>query len=121
MIDHLGFTVSDYPRAKTFYAAALAPLDYVLVMEFGMAAGFGARGKPDLWFSAGEKTAPPIHIAIRAKDRKTVDAFYAAAIEAGGRDNGPPGIRAHYHPDYYGAFVLDPDGNNLEAVCHEAE
>ena len=128
MIDHLGFSVSDYERAKAFYAKALAPLDYSLIMEVtaeqtghAPAAGFGASGKPDLWFGAEGAMNKPVHIAIAAKDRATVDAFYKAAIAAGGRDNGPPGIRPHYHANYYGAFVLDPDGHNIEAVCHAPE
>jgi catechol 2,3-dioxygenase-like lactoylglutathione lyase family enzyme len=85
------------------------------------AAGFGANGKPDLWFGAEGAMNKPVHIAILAKDRATVDAFYKAAIAAGGRDNGAPGIRPHYHANYYGAFVLDPDGHNIEAVCHAPE
>ncbi|UQD73206.1 VOC family protein [Bradyrhizobium japonicum] len=128
MIDHLGFSVSDYERAKAFYAKALAPLDYSLIMEVtaeqtghAAAAGFGANGKPDLWFGAEGAMNKPVHIAIVAKDRATVDAFYKAAIAAGGRDNGAPGIRPHYHANYYGAFVLDPDGHNIEAVCHAPE
>ena len=128
MIDHLGISVSDYERAKAFYAKALAPLDYSLVMEVtaeqtghAPAAGFGANGKPDLWFGAEGAMNKPVHIAILAKDRATVDAFYEAAMAAGGRDNGPPGIRPHYHANYYGAFVLDPDGHNIEAVCHAPE
>ena len=125
MIDHMGFSVSDYERAKAFYAQALAPLGYSLIMEVpaertghSAAAGFGAGGKPDFWFGAEGAMNKPMHVAILAKDRSTVDAFYKAAIAAGGRDNGAPGIRAHYHPNYYGAFVLDPDGHNIEAVCH---
>jgi catechol 2,3-dioxygenase-like lactoylglutathione lyase family enzyme len=128
MIDHLGFSVSDYERAKAFYAKALAPLDYGLIMEVtaeqtghAAAAGFGANGKPDLWFGAEGAMNKPVHIAILAKDRATVDAFYKAAMAAGGRDNGAPGIRPHYHASYYGAFVLDPDGHNIEAVCHAPE
>ncbi|MGO4510076.1 VOC family protein [Bradyrhizobium sp. 2TAF36] len=128
MIDHLGFSVSDYERAKAFYAKALAPLDYSLIMEVtaeqtghAAAAGFGDNGKPDLWFGAEGAMNKPVHIAILAKDRATVDAFYKAAIAAGGRDNGAPGIRPHYHANYYGAFVLDPDGHNIEAVCHAPE
>ena len=78
-------------------------------------------GKPDFWISGGGALNKPVHVAIHARDRATVDAFYRAAIAAGGRDNGPPGIRAHYHPNYYGAFVLDPDGHNIEAVCHTPE
>ncbi|MFK4652824.1 catechol 2,3-dioxygenase-like lactoylglutathione lyase family enzyme [Bradyrhizobium japonicum] len=127
MIDHLGFSVSDYERAKAFYAKALAPLDYSLIMEVtaeqtghAAAAGFGANGKPDLWFGAEGAMNKPVHIAILAKDRATVDAFYKAAMAAGGRDNGAPGIRPHYHANYYGAFV-DPDGHNIEAVCHAPE
>ncbi|MDX3968140.1 MAG: VOC family protein [Bradyrhizobium sp.] len=128
MIDHLGISVSDYQRAKAFYTTALAPLGYSLIMEVtaeqtghAAAAGFGAGGKPDLWFGAEGAMNKPVHIAIAAKDRAAVDAFYEAAIAAGGRDNGPPGIRPHYHPNYYGAFVLDPDGHNIEAVCHAPE
>jgi catechol 2,3-dioxygenase-like lactoylglutathione lyase family enzyme len=124
MIDHIGFPVSDYERAKAFYGVALAPLDYVLVLEVRQsdndapAAGFGANGKPDFWIGGEGGLDKPLHVAILAKNRAAVDAFYRAAITAGGRDNGAPGIRAHYHPDYYGAFVLDPDGHNIEAVCH---
>ena len=125
MIDHIGFPVSDYQRSKSFYLKALAPLDYVLVMEVKQdgpdahpAAGFGAGGKPDFWIGGEGGLDKPLHVAILAKDRATVDAFYKEALAAGGRDNGAPGIRAHYHPNYYGAFVLDPDGHNIEAVCH---
>ncbi len=128
MIDHIGFPVSDYERAKAFYAAALAPLGYTLIMEVGAdktdsaapAAGFGANGKPDFWIGGEGGINRPLHVAIVANDRATVDAFYAAALAAGGRDNGSPGLRPHYHPYYYGAFVLDPDGHNIEAVCHTA-
>ena len=124
MIDHVGFSVSDYARAKAFYEWALAPLGYTLVMEVTAqetgqpAAGFGSGGKPDLWIGGEGKLEKPVHVAIVANDRPSVDAFYRAAISAGGKDNGPPGLRAHYHPNYYGAFVLDPDGHNIEAVCH---
>jgi catechol 2,3-dioxygenase-like lactoylglutathione lyase family enzyme len=126
MIDHIGFPVSDYERAKAFYVKALAPLGYSLIMEVKQleqvedtpAAGFGANGKPDFWIGGEGKLNKPLHVAILAKDRATVDAFYKAAIAAGGRDNGAPGIRAHYHANYYGAFVRDPDGHNIEAVCH---
>jgi catechol 2,3-dioxygenase-like lactoylglutathione lyase family enzyme len=128
MIDHIGFPVSDYARSKIFYAKALAPLDYSLVMEVtqqetgnGPAAGFGAMGKPDFWIGGEGGLNKPLHVAILARDRSTVDAFYKAAIAAGGRDNGAPGTRAHYHANYYGAFVLDPDGHNIEAVCHKPE
>ena len=126
MIDHIGFPVSDYERAKAFYARALAPLGYTLVMEVDAgktesaspAAGFGANGKPDFWIGGEGGIDRPLHVAIVAKDRATVDAFYQAALAAGGRDNGSPGLRPHYHAHYYGAFVLDPDGHNIEAVCH---
>lgn len=124
MIDHAGFSVSDYARAKAFYEKALAPLGYALVMEATAqetgqpAAGFGSGGKPDFWIGGEGKLEKSVHIAIVAKDRPTVDAFYQAALAAGGKDNGPPGLRRHYHPNYYGAFVRDPDGHNIEAVCH---
>jgi catechol 2,3-dioxygenase-like lactoylglutathione lyase family enzyme len=124
VLDHVGFPVSDYARSRAFYERALAPLGYVLVMEVrqdehdALAAGFGASGKPDFWIGGEGGLNKPVHIAITAKDRAAVDAFYRAAIAAGGRDNGAPGLRPHYHPNYYGAFVLDPDGHNIEAVCH---
>src|SRR5437868_13839191 len=124
MIDHVGFSVSDYAVAKAFYEKALAPLGYTLVMEVTAfesgqpAAGFGVDGKPDFWIGGEGKLEKPVHIAIAAKDRAAVDAFYHAAMAAGGKDNGAPGIRAHYHANYYGAFVLDPDEHNIEAVCH---
>ena len=126
MIDHIGFAVSDYAQSKAFYAKALAPLGYVLVMEVSAAqpeshapaAGFGAGGKPDFWIGGEGKLEKPLHVALLAKNRAMVDAFHRAAIEAGGKDNGAPGLRPHYHPNYYGAFVLDPDGHNIEAVCH---
>ena len=125
MIDHMGFSVSDYARSKAFYLAALAPLGYVLVMEVQQegggppAAGFGVDSKPDFWIGGEGALNHPMHVAIAAKDRATVDAFYRAAIAAGGKDNGAPGPRPQYHPSYYGAFVLDPDGHNIEAVCHK--
>jgi catechol 2,3-dioxygenase-like lactoylglutathione lyase family enzyme len=126
MIDHIGFPVSDYERAKAFYAAALAPLGYTLIMEVDdmvnpsghPAAGFGASGKPDFWIGGEGGIDKPLHVAIAAESRAAVDAFHRAALDAGGRDNGGPGLRPHYHADYYGAFVLDPDGHNIEAVCH---
>ena len=124
MIDHVGFPVSDFPRAKTFYASALAPLGYVLVKEVQQdandapAAGFGVGGKPDFWIGGEGALDEPVHIAIVAKDRASVDAFHRAALAAGATDNGAPGLRPHYHANYYGAFVRDPDGHNIEAVCH---
>jgi catechol 2,3-dioxygenase-like lactoylglutathione lyase family enzyme len=129
IIDHFGFGVSDYGRAKTFYARALAPLGITLVMEFGpeqtpgkvWACGFGKGGKPDFWIGSDGKTSPPMHVAFTAATRAEVRAFYEAAREAGGLDNGAPGLRPQYHPDYYGAFVLDLDGHNVEVVCHRPE
>jgi len=124
MIDHIGFPVADYARSKAFYLKALAPLGYALVMEVQQdandspAAGFGANGKPDFWIGGEGALNRSVHIAVVARDRPSVDAFYRAALAAGGKDNGAPGLRPHYHPNYYGAFVLDPDGHNVEAVCH---
>jgi catechol 2,3-dioxygenase-like lactoylglutathione lyase family enzyme len=126
MLDHVGFSVSDYERSKAFYALALAPLGYTLIMEVGAdrteaghpAAGFGAGGKPDFWIGGEGGINHPLHVAIAAKDGASVDAFHRAALAAGGKDNGAPGLRPHYHSNYYGAFVLDPDGHNIEAVCH---
>lgn len=125
ILDHIGFGVSDYDGARAFYAAALAPLGIELAMEFSPeqtggkgAAGFGRNGKPEFWISGGGATAPMVHVAFRAKSRDEVEAFHKAALAAGGRDNGAPGLRPHYHPNYYGAFVLDGDGHNIEAVFH---
>jgi len=120
MLDHIGLGVSDLARAKAFYVAALAPLSISVIFEppEGDAAGFGADGKPFFWIGAGGPVGAPAHVAFSAGNRALVDSFYAAAMAAGGRDNGAPGIREHYHPNYYGAFVLDPDGHNIEAVCH---
>jgi len=117
-IDHMGLSVSDYGRSKAFYLAALKPLNIGMVMEFGDAAGLGPAGKPFLWIMGGGKATPPLHVAFRAQNRQQVDEFHAAATAAGGTDNGPPGLRPHYHANYYAAFVRDPDGNNIEAVCH---
>lgn len=121
MLDHVGFAVSEYDRSKAFYEKALAPLGLRLIMEpAGEAAGFGTAGKPWFWVEArGKPVRGRLHIALGADSRAQVDAFHAAAVAAGGTDNGPPGVRAIYHPNYYGAYVLDPDGNNIEAVCHE--
>ncbi len=128
MIDHTGVIVSNIQKSKAFYEKALTPISYSLLMELPASvtghadvAGFGEAGKPDFWISSGTPNKPPIHVAFRVTSRVQVDAFYRAAIAAGGTDNGPPGLRPHYHPNYYGAFVLDPDGHNIEAVCHEAE
>ncbi len=120
MIDHVAVNVSDYERSRAFYLAALAPAGYELVMEFGKAGGFGPPGKPVLWLREAEPVGS-MHVAVHARDHETVDAFHAAALAAGGTDNGAPGLRPHYHPTYYAAFVHDPDGNNLEVVDHGTE
>jgi catechol 2,3-dioxygenase-like lactoylglutathione lyase family enzyme len=121
MLDHITLAVKDYPKAKAFFAAALAPLGYEIIMEFGPFCGLGAKKKPDLWLAGedAEHRVVPMHLAFQADDRKAVDAFHAAALAAGARDNGKPGLRPDYHPTYYGAFVLDADGHNVEAVCHK--
>jgi catechol 2,3-dioxygenase-like lactoylglutathione lyase family enzyme len=123
MLDHIGLNVSDYERSRDFYERALAPLGFSLLMEpVPRTGGFGLDGKPWFWISAErEPTTENVHVAFRASDRATVEAFHEAALSAGGTDHGPPGIRELYHPTYYGAYVLDPDGNNIEAVCHRPE
>lgn len=128
MIDHTGIAVSDLERSRAFYLAALRPLSIGLILEVtpeesggGAYAGFGSEGKAFFWIGGGERPSGPLHIALTARSRAEVDAFHKAALAAGGEDNGAPGLRPHYHPDYYGAFVLDPDGNNIEAVCHKPE
>lgn len=126
MIDHTSVNVRDFGRSKAFYAKALAPIGYALIMEVPAdinpggvdAAGFGQDGKPDFWIGAGDPGSPGAHVAFQVASRSMVDAFYAAAIAAGGKDNGPPGPRPQYHASYYAAFVRDPDGHNIEAVCH---
>ena len=126
MLDHVGFAVSDAGRARAFYEQALAPLGIGLIMTVkpeqtesgGTAHGFGSDGKPYFWVGDNERVGEGTHVAFAVDTRDRVDAFYAAALAAGGTDNGGPGLRPHYHPDYYAAFVLDPDGNNIEAVCH---
>jgi catechol 2,3-dioxygenase-like lactoylglutathione lyase family enzyme len=125
MIDHTGLSVKDPERSRQFYQRALEPLGYRIVMEVpkqftagAVVLGFGIPPKPDFWIHEGTPNQPRIHVAFRAHDRAQVDAFHAAAIAAGGTDNGSPGPRPHYHEHYYGAFVLDPDGHNIEAVCH---
>jgi catechol 2,3-dioxygenase-like lactoylglutathione lyase family enzyme len=126
MIDHTGFAVSDLRRSKAFYAAALQPLGIGLLMEVtaeqtgaGAHAGFGAANKPFFWIGDHGSPCSGVHIAFIAESRAQVDQFYRAALRAGGKDNGEPGVRPHYHENYYGAFVFDPDGNNIEAVCHK--
>ena len=127
MIDHSGISVSDIDAAIAYYDVALAPLGISLLYEVPKeftggerVVGYG-RERPQFWLNGGGKQIPPIHFAFSAENRAQVGAFYEAAMAAGGADNGAPGIRAHYHPDYYGAFVRDLDGNNIEAVCHTPE
>jgi len=124
MIDHSGISVRNFERSKAFYEKALAPLNASLLMIVPLehtggvkVGGFGVD-RPTFWLSEGGAQSPPVHFAFTAKSRDEVDRFYHAAIASGGADNGKPGLRPHYHQDYYGAFVLDPDGNNIEAVCH---
>ena len=125
MIDHIGVAVADMDRAKAFYLSALAPIGVGVLMEVsaeetgaGAHAGFGANDKAFFWIGTGAKPKGGTHVAFAVETRAEVDAFHRAAIAAGGRDNGAPGLRPEYHPHYYGAFVFDPDGNNIEAVCH---
>jgi catechol 2,3-dioxygenase-like lactoylglutathione lyase family enzyme len=117
VIDHLTLRVHDLAASKAFYATTLEPLGYAVVMDFPDAVGLGVRGKPDFWL-AEDKAAAPQHVAFAAPSRAAVDAFHAAGVGAGGRDNGAPGLRLHYHPNYYGAFVDDPSGHHVEAVIH---
>ena len=125
LIDHIGLAVSDSKASKAFYLACLKPLNIELVVELDGDdkgwMGFGRGDSAEFWFGPDDKAQYPMHIAFRAENRAQVDAFYQAALAAGGRDNGASGLRAIYHPDYYGAFVLDPDGHNIEAVCHHPE
>jgi catechol 2,3-dioxygenase-like lactoylglutathione lyase family enzyme len=118
VFDHIGLGVSDYDASKRFFLEALAPLGVKIVMEGEHGLGLGAQGKPSLWLFASTVKPVPLHLAFTAESRAQVDAFHAAALAAGGQDNGAPGLRPHYHPNYYGAFVLGPDGHNVEAVCH---
>jgi catechol 2,3-dioxygenase-like lactoylglutathione lyase family enzyme len=127
MLDHVGFAVSDLEKSRGFYEAALAPLGISILMTVtpemtesgGTAIGFGKDGKPFFWIGDNERVGQGTHIAFAVDDRSLVDAFHRAALAAGGTDHGAPGLRPHYHPDYYAAFVLDPDGQNIEAVCHK--
>ena len=129
MLDHIGVAISDIERSRAFYEAALRPLGIAKIFEYGpdktesggTAIGFGKDGMPFFWIGDNERVGEGTHVAFTAPDRATVDAFYAAAIAAGGRDNGAPGLRPKYHPNYYGAFVFDPDGINVEAVSHKPE
>lgn len=124
ILDHVGLAVSDFERSKAFYVAVLKTLDVDLLADFTFGrdhhAGFG-KGRPTFWIGDGKPSRGEMHVAFTATSRAQVSAFHSVGISMGGRDNGPPGIRAHYHPNYFGAFVLDPDGHNIEAVCHEPE
>jgi catechol 2,3-dioxygenase-like lactoylglutathione lyase family enzyme len=119
MIDHVSVRVRDLARLVDFYRAALAPIGYGVMMEYPGATGMGAE-MPDLWLMQTDKELNPTHVALGSKTREAIDAFHAAALAAGGTDNGPPGLRLDYHPTYYAAFVRDPEGNNIEVVCHAA-
>ncbi|MCP4898336.1 MAG: VOC family protein [bacterium] len=131
MIDHVAIVVTDYEKSRAFYEKVLAPFGVGLQEEIDeVVAGFGTEESPFLWISASKPEhwtpsqqpgSAPTHIAFSAASRSVVDAFFAEGLRAGGKDNGAPGLRPHYHPNYYGAFILDPDGNNLEAVCHQKE
>ena len=129
MLDHVGFAVADAERSKAFYEQALAPLGISLIMSVtpeqteagGTAHGFGSDGKPYFWIGDNERVGEGTHVAFAVDSRAKVHAFHEAALAAGGRDNGGPGLRPHYHPNYYAAFVFDPDGANIEAVCHRPE
>jgi catechol 2,3-dioxygenase-like lactoylglutathione lyase family enzyme len=125
MLDHIGFAVRDFERSLAFYKVVLEPLGYELIKEVprevtgeNAHAGFGREGRPQFWIGTGTGLGGRLHVAFAARSRAEVDAFHAAAIRAGASDNGAPGLRPRYHPNYYGAFVLDPDGHNVEAVCH---
>lgn len=127
MIDHTGVNCRDIHKSKVFYARALAPLGYEVIAEFTKeqtgdrhVVGLGTQGKADFWLGEGEPQRPHVHIAFRASSHQAVEAFYKAALAAGGRDNGKPGPRPHYHAGYFGAFVTDLDGHNIEAVCHDS-
>src|SRR6266542_2217644 len=120
MIDHVTLNVRDLGSCKAFYTEALRPLGYELTMEYPGGCGWGAQGTSDFFLAERGEPSAPVHVALRSPDQQAVDAFHEAAVAAGGRDNGPPGLRRVYHEHYYGAYVLDPEGNNIEAVTHEA-
>lgn len=120
MFDHVGFGVTNLAESKAFYLSSLAPLGVSVAMEGPHGVGLGRNGKPSMWLYETKDVPAPLHIAIAADSRAEVDAFYKAALAAGGKDNGAPGLRPHYHPNYYGAFIVGPDGHNIEAVCHKA-
>ncbi|MCI0755041.1 VOC family protein [Teichococcus vastitatis] len=125
ILDHIEFAVADAERSRRFYEEALRPFGMTVIIRVGPERtrtggtryGLGRDGYPRIWFHDGEGLGSPMHLALATAGRRVVDAFHAAALTAGGRDNGAPGIRERYHPNYYAAFILDPDGNNIEAVC----
>jgi catechol 2,3-dioxygenase-like lactoylglutathione lyase family enzyme len=121
ILDHVGFNVSDFEASKAFYLRALAPLGIGVAAQGDGWAMLGRPGKPQFWIGSFGAPPGPIHVAFAAEDREQVRRFHEAALAAGGKDNGAPGVREHYHPHYYGAFVLGPDGHNIEAVCHAPE
>jgi len=121
MFDHLGLGVTNLAGTKAFFLQALQPLGVALVMEGPYGVGMGQDNKPSLWLSETKERPAPLHLAFTAQSRQQVDTFYRAALAAGGKDNGAPGLRPHYHANYYGAFVIGPDGHNVEAVCHKPE
>ena len=121
MFDHIGFGVTDLDASKQFFLEALEPIGVSVVMEGPYGIGLGQDNKPSLWFHETVDKPAPIHLAFTAEDRQQVDAFYRAALAAGGKDNGSPGLRPKYHQHYYGAFVISPDGHNVEVVCHKPE
>jgi len=121
MFDHVAFGVTNLAASKAFFLRSLQPLGVSVAMEGPCGVGMGQNGKPSLWLFETKEVPAHLHIAFAANSRAEVDAFYAAAVAAGGKDNGVPGLRPHYHPNYFGAFVLSPDGHNVEAVCHKPE
>ena len=121
MFDHVGIRVTDLARSKAFFLKALEPLGVAVVMEGPWGVGMGRNNKPSLWLYETDEKPARLHLAFAADGRRQVDEFYKAALAAGGTDNGAPGLRPHYHPNYYGAFVIGPDGHNVEAVCHKPE
>lgn len=121
MFDHVGIGVGNLEESKAFFLQALTPLGVAVVMEGPYGLGMGRGQKPSLWLHSTDEPSAPLHLAFAADDRKQVDDFHRAAVAAGGKDNGAPGLRPHYHPNYYGAFVISPDGHNVEAVCHKPQ
>ena len=121
MFDHIGLGVTNLAESKAFYLKALQPLGVEVAMEGPYGVGMGRNQKPSLWLSETKEHPAHLHLAFTAENRKQVDEFYRAALAAGGKGNGAPGLRPHYHENYYGAFVIGPDGHNVEAVCHKPE